>query len=130
MATLKFIPNTVSKKSAAESLTMEDIPQDVRDDVEGAYAALKTQPGRFAAEFATLAELTTYVSQVTAYCALRMVDGKPAPIRFRKSPTRGLKPTQMEFRITDLKTEAEQTTDEIRDAVDAVKTEARKTPAK
>ncbi len=135
MATLQFIPNAVSKSSAAAQLTMADVPQEVRDDVEAAYKALKTNPGRFRVEFPTLAELNTYISQIQAYCSLRVVDkdgnptdsadGVSAPIRFRKSPSRGLKPTQMDFRITEVQTENEKTTEEIRDAADAVKDAAK-----
>lgn len=121
MAVLQFIPNNVSKSSNGVQLSIEDIPEDVRKDVEEVYTTLKTNPGRMRAEFATLAELNTYIAQVTAYCALR-----PAgEIRFRKSPTRGLKPTQMDFRITDKLTPNEQTTEEIQQATEAVKVAAK-----
>ena len=122
MANLVFIANTASKGSTGVTLELEDIPQNVREEVEQAYEALKTNPGRFRAEFASLAELTTYVSQVTAYCALRPAGA----IRFRKSPTRGLPPTTMDFRITELATPNEQATEEVRTAVENVKTAAAK----
>ena len=113
MANLTFIPNAVSK--ADTGLTLEDIPQDVRDDCEEVYAALKTNPGRMRVAFDTLAELNTYIAQATAYCRLR-----PAgPIRFRKSPTRKLPATTMDFRITDLQTENEEVTEGIRNATEA-----------
>jgi len=113
MALLKFIPNTPAKGSAG--LALEDIPDEVRKDAEEVYETLKTNPGRMRVEFATLAELNTYITQLTAYCKLR-----PAgPIRFRKSPTRDLPPTAMDFRITDLATPNEQVTEEIRQATAA-----------
>ena len=122
MANLTFIPNASSKGSAGLSLTMDDIPEDVRNDVEEVYKALKTNPGRMRVSFATLAELNTYIAQVTAYCQLR----PEGEIRFRKSPSRGLPATTMDFRITDKQTPAEETTEEIREAVTAVKATAAK----
>jgi hypothetical protein len=122
MANLKFIPNAVSKSSGGVQLSLEDIQADVRQEVEEVYETLKTNPGRMHAEFATLAELNTYIAQVTAYCALR-----PAgEIRFRKSPARGLKPTEMHFRITEKQTPNEKVTEEIQTATEAVKTSAKK----
>jgi hypothetical protein len=123
MANLQFIPTT-SNKSGPTLLTMDDVPQSVRDEVEEVYTVLKANPGRMRAAFDTLAEMNTYIAQVKAYCDLRPAGA----IRFRKSPTKGLKPTEMEFRITDLQTENEKTVADINDAVDAVK-DAAKAPA-
>lgn len=121
MAQLQFIPNATSKSSASASLTLEDVPTEVRTEVEEVYKTLKTNPGRMRAEFTTLAEMNTYIAQVQAYCALR----PEGAIRFRRSPSRGLKSTQMDFRITDLKTENEETTEGIQTAVENVKAAAK-----
>jgi hypothetical protein len=122
MANLTFIPNAVSKSSGGVKLELEDIPQDVRTEVEESYETLKTNPGRLRATFDTLAEMNTYIAQVTAYCALR-----PAgELRFRKSPTRGLPATTMDFRITEKQTPNEKTVEEIGTAVEAVKAAAKK----
>lgn len=120
MATLVFIPNT-TKSAAVSQLTLEDIPQEVRENVEEVYETLKTNPGRIRVEFPSLGELNAYVAQVTAYCALR----PGGAIRFRKSPTRKLPATTMDFRITDLQTENEETTAGINDAVENVKSAAK-----
>lgn len=122
MANLVFIPQT----GAASTVQLKDIPEDVKTNVEETYELLKTSPGRVHAEFPSLGELNAYVALVKAYCALREVDGKPAPIRYRKSTTKGLPPTQLDFRITDLLTDNEQTTEDIRDGVKAVTTAAKK----
>jgi hypothetical protein len=122
MANLQFIPQAASKSAGQPMLTLDDVPDGVRKEVEEVYETLKTNPGRMRAAFDSLAELNTYISQVKAYCDLRPAGA----IRFRKSPARNLKPTEMEFRITDLQTENEKTTEEINNAVDAVKATAKK----
>lgn len=122
MAQLRFIPQANPKSGSNVTLTLDDVPQEVRDDVEEVYKTLKTQPGRMAVEFDTIAELNKYVAQVKAYCDLRPAGA----IRFRKSPARNLKSTQMEFRITDLLTENEEITEGIREATENVKTAAKK----
>lgn len=132
--TVKFVPH--ASPSAIPTLALDAIPQDVRDEVEEIYAALKANPnGRMRAEFSTKDEALAYQTQATAYCALRTVAVKnedtgkveivAAPIRFRKSPTKGLADNVLEFRITDLKTENEEKTEAIRDAVNAVKDAAK-----
>lgn len=95
---VKFVP-TASASNTTAVLTLEDIPQDVRDEVEEIYNALKTNPnGRMRAEFDTKEELAAYTTQVTSYCQVR----PGGVIRFRKSPTKGLPETAMDFRITDV----------------------------
>lgn len=125
---LVFVPSAAP--SGVPQLKMEDIPQDVRDECEEVYAALKANPaGRIHATFDTPDELNQFVTQVNSYCALRMVDGKPAPIRFRRSPTKNMPKNEMDFKITDLVTKSEQETQDIRDGVDAVKAAAAKPAA-
>jgi len=118
MANLKFIPQANPKSVSNVSLTLDDVPDDVRQEVEEVYTTLKTQPGRMRADFESLAELNKYIAQVKAYCELRPAGA----IRFRKSPSRGLPNTSMEFRITDPLTDNEQTTEEIRQATEKAKT--------
>lgn len=126
---IKFIP-AVNAAATGAGYSLEDIPQDIKDEIEEMYAALKTRDGRFQVAFDTKAELAEYVAMVTAYCAQRLVDGNAAPIRFRKSPTKGLPETTMNFRITDVQTENEKATEAVRDATDAVKEAAKDaTPA-
>lgn len=121
MATLTFIPNAQSKGTASAGMSLDDIPQEIRTDVEEVYTALKTNPGRMRVNFDTIAELNQYIAQVTAYCNLRP-EGK---LRFRKSPTRNLPATTMDFRITDVPPD-EAVTDGIRQDVEAVKAVAAK----
>lgn len=117
MADLKFIPN-----GADTEMALEDIPDEVRNDVEETYALLKRQPGRVSVSFPSEGELNKYVNLVKAYCKVR----PGGEVRFRKSPTRNLAKTTMEFRITDLKTEDEEVTEGISTSVDNVKAAAKK----
>lgn len=112
--TLKFIPATTA--SGSTLLNLADIPQDVKDQTEEVYEALKTNAGRMLVTFETEAELNLYIRQVTSYCAQRMVDGKPAPIHFRKSPTRNQPKNEAHFRITDVPTKNEADSKAINDA--------------
>lgn len=123
--TLTFVP-TATPNSVA-SLALEDIPEDVRKEVEEIYATLKTNPnGRIRARFDDKAELNTFVTQVTSYCNLR-----PAgPIRFRKSPTKGLPDNEMDFRITEVQTENEKITEEVREATAKANEASGNAPAK
>lgn len=122
MANLVFVPNATSAAKQSSMIDLADIPDDVRKDAEEVYAALKTSPGRMRVEFNSIAELNTYIAQISAYCKQR----PEGEIRFRKSPARKLKATEMEFRITDLLTKDEKETEEIRTATDNVKTAAKK----
>ena len=130
MANLKFIPN-VKGTGDSGSMTLDQISDEVKNDVEEVYKALKANPGRMAVEFPSVGELNAYLTQVKAYCELRPIE-LGGPVYFRRSPTpklspknpNGLKPTQAEFRITD-KTENEVATEEIRTAVDNVKDAAK-----
>lgn len=108
---IAFVPTTSSSVTALVAL--EDIPQDVREEVEQAYTALKSGAvGRFRAKFDSPEELRVYVTQVTSYCEQR----PEGAIRFRKSPSKGLPPNVMDFRITDLLTPNEVITQDIREA--------------
>lgn len=101
-------------------IPLDRIPQEIKDEVEEIYAALKTNPnGRMRAEFDTKVELLTYHAQIVAYAALRPVE-LGGPIRVRRTPTKGLPDTIMDYRITDLLNEKEKETEAIRAAVAAV----------
>lgn len=114
---VRFIPTAGTGGKAL--LPLDSIPDEIKKEVEEIYETLQTHDGRMFVDFDTVAELEEYVLQVTSYCTNRMVDGKPAPIRFRKSPAKGQPKTAMQYRITDL---AEPNgTEEIREAVEAVK---------
>lgn len=115
--TLVFVAAQTQQWGSAPAIPVEEIPQDVIDDVEETYKGLKANPqGRIRATFDDPAEMALFVRQVVSYCAQRTIDGVPAPIRFRKSPSKGLTKQQMDYRITDLKTESETATEEIREA--------------
>ena len=118
MANLVFIPTQSGATST--TLSLEDIPQEVRDNAEEVYLALKSNVGRMRVQFETIAELKAYEVQMKVYCKLR----PGGEIRFRKSPTKDLPKTAMDFRITDV-TAGEAATEEIRDAADEVKTAAK-----
>jgi hypothetical protein len=93
-----FVPT--NSGAAGSDLALDEIPQDVRDEVEEVYAFLKANPnGRMRTpEFPSKQAALAWQAMAVAYCKVR-----PAgEIRFRKSPTRGLKDTVIDFRITDL----------------------------
>lgn len=120
MATLSFIPAT--KSTTSNEMSLEDIPDEIKNDAEEVYALLKTNPGRVSVTFPSAGEAEKYVNLMKAYCRVRP-DGE---VRFRRSPTRKLPAGTVEFRITDLQTEEEATTADIRQSVDAVKAAAKK----
>lgn len=122
--TLLYVPNATGS-SPAVTLTVDDIPAEIRQEVEDIYAQLKANPnGRIRAEFEDLAELRQYTRHVTAYCSLRPAGA----LRFRKSPARGLPENVMDFRIADPLPEREATTEGIRESVKAVKAAAKAAP--
>jgi len=129
MARLTFTPiqQTSSASNAGNGLTLLDIPQDVRDDVEEVYAYCKANPtARMRTpEFADKNAALAWQTLATAYCALR----PNGAIGFRRSPTRGLAENVFDFRIKDLPDP--NATNAVRDAVEAAKaTGALKAPAK
>ena len=121
MANLVFVAQA-KPASASDAIDLADIPEEIKSEVEQVYEALKTNPGRFHVEFQDVATLNKYVAQVQAYCAQRPAGA----IRFRRSPVKGQKANVMDFRITDLKTPNEETTDGINAAVENVKVAAKK----
>ena len=101
---------------AVAPLALDDIPKDIRDEVEEMYAGLKANPaGRFRATFDTVEEMAIYTRHVTSYCTVR----PNGAIRFRKSPSKGLPENVMDFKITDLQTANEVVTTDIRTAAAA-----------
>lgn len=99
-----FIPT--QSNAAGGTLDIDEIPQEVKDEVEEIYAGLKANPaGRMRIEFDTVGELVLYANQVQSYCSQRPTGA----IRFRRSPTKNLPDTAMDFRISDLLPEKEET---------------------
>lgn len=99
---VSYVPTTPDSGSVA-TIPLAEIPADVIAEVEEIYAALKANPnGRMRAEFDTKAELTAYMTQVSSYCRQRTIDGAAAPLRFRKSPTKGLPETTMDYKVGDI----------------------------
>jgi len=98
---VSYVPTAPDRGSVA-TIPAAEIPADVIQEVEEVYAALKANPnGRMRAEFDSKEELHQYMTQVTSYCRQRTVDGVAAPLRFRKSPTKNLPETTMDYRIGD-----------------------------
>jgi hypothetical protein len=87
-----FIPNT----AAGTLIPMDEIPTDVRDDVEEAFKLLSQADGRIRVEFDTKEEKATFSRQAASYCAQRP-EGK---LKFRWSPSKGLPETAGDFRVT------------------------------
>jgi hypothetical protein len=119
-----------SANAKAAPMALEDIPEWVRGDAEDAYAQCKNHPqARLHAEFDSVEDAKLYMRMLSAYCQNRP-DGKGgvAPIRFRKSPTRNQPDHIIDFRVTDLLTENEKQTEDIRTAVKAVKAAAAPAP--
>lgn len=75
---------------------LDEIPADVKKFVEDTYAAQRKTPGRTRVEYDTADEMALDFKLMADYCAQR-----PAGIlKLRKSPSRGLKDTESDFRIT------------------------------
>lgn len=117
---LTFIPVTSGLKTTT-AVPLDQIPDDIKAQVEEVYEALKTNAGRMYVKFNTDQELNTYIAQVKSYCGLR-----PAgTIHFRKSPTRNQPKNEMHFRITDVPEQNAKDNAEINTAVDNVKAAAK-----
>lgn len=96
-----FVPASANGSNA--TLPLDAIPDDVKAEMEEAYTTIKANPGgRIRVEFDNKTELALFHTQGASYCAHRVVDGKPAPLRFRKSPTKNLPDTVMDYRVTDV----------------------------
>lgn len=115
-----FIP-TNTNTAATAWIALDDIPQEIKDEVEAIYTGLKNgAQGRMRVGFDTKDELALYTLQVQSYCAQRP-DGE---LRFRKSPTRknSLPVGHMDFRIGDPRTEDAAETAEQAEATTPVAT--------
>jgi len=106
---LTFVP---AATPSTFTMDLDSIPQDIRDEVEQAYKAIKENRGAIRAEFDSKEELAQFENMVKAYCNLRPAGA----IRYRRSPVKGMPETEMQFRITDLETPEEKATREIRQA--------------
>lgn len=117
-----FVPTT---SPVSASMPLDQIPQEIKDEIEEMYAALKKAEGRFSIGFDTKQEVSEYEKQVKAYCSGRVDTlGKPAPIRYRRSPAKSLPETTIQFRITDIPVASEKATQDIKDAVEKVNADA------
>lgn len=122
---LVFVP-VVQGSAASKWIHIDDVPDDVKAQVEEVYETLKTNPGRMAVAFATKADLLQYIRQVDSYCKQRP-DGA---IHFRKSPVRNQPENEMHFRITDKPTENAADTAAINEAAAKVAEAVKTTPVK
>jgi hypothetical protein len=75
---------------------LDAIPQDVKNYVEEVYERQRKTPGRERAEYDTVDELKNEFKLMADYVAQR----PKGVLRIRKSPTRDLPETTMDFRIT------------------------------
>jgi hypothetical protein len=114
MAQLDFTFIPTQSAASASGVTVDEIPEDVRKDVEAVYAALKANPqGRMRVTFANKTEALQWIAVASTYCKIRT----EGPIRFRRSPTKNLPENVVDFRITDI---PKNDTDAIRDAAAAL----------
>jgi|ERR1700704_425901 len=125
-----FVPAVNMTKGKA-ALSLEAIDPELKAEIEEMYTTGKTNPGgRFRLTFATKADKLQYLTQATAYAALR----PEGAIWVRRSPTAakvyaeaGLsEDTTMDMRVKDLP--EDKGTEAINEAVDAVKAAAVVTP--
>lgn len=123
---IKFVPTVAPGTTAI--LPLDEIPQEIKDEVEDVYKALKDAPvsGNFRVQYDTKQELLSWESMVKAYCEQRP-GGK---VKYRRSPVRGLAPTEIAFRITDINEATEKATKDVKDTKEAAKTSARKARVK
>lgn len=97
---LTFVPNL----SAGTLIPMAEIPDDVKEEMEEAYAQLAGHDGRIRAEFDTKDEATLYCRQAASYCSQRAA----GVLKFRRSPTKGLPENVVDFTVkADLPANAE-----------------------
>jgi hypothetical protein len=89
---MEFIPATV----ATGIIPMDQIPQDVKDDFEGAWKEMQKSEGRMRVSFDTKAEALKWTREMASYAANR----PGGALRFRRSPTKGLPDEVVDFRIT------------------------------
>jgi hypothetical protein len=97
---MTFIP----ANQPAGLLALEDIPEDVKDAVDEAYEAIRSNDGRLRVEFPTKEEAQMFCRQAASYATQR----PEGALKFRKSPTRKLPDNMVDFRITaDLEAQGE-----------------------
>lgn len=115
--TIAYVASASPSPTTATLIPMDELPQNIKNDVEAAYEALKANPqGRFHVSFKDAAEAGQFEAQVKSYCA----QVEP-PYRYRKSPVKNQPPNEIDFRITDPLTPTEAATEEIREATEAAK---------
>lgn len=84
--------------SSGPRIALEEIPEEVKAEVEEIVVALaKTPGGRMHVEFQTPEQLKTYLGQVASYCEYRTPQ-----LYYRKSPQKGLGLTEAMFRVETL----------------------------
>lgn len=122
---ITFVP-TVPKKNASEPIPLADLPDYIGPTVEEAYTALKSNDGNFHVAFDTKQELLQWEKQMKSYCELRIKDSKPAPLYYRRSPTKNPEGA-VNFRITDTPAKNKADTDGIKEAAAKVTAAAKTT---
>lgn len=97
---LTFVPNL----SSGTLIPMDEIPDDVKEEMEEAYTQLSGRDGRIRAEFDTEDEATLYCRQAASYCTQR----EAGVLKFRRSPTKNLPKNVVDFTVkADLPANAE-----------------------
>lgn len=75
---------------------LSEIPKEVKDLVEEAYAKIRKTNGRVRVEYDNADELAQDFRLMAAYCAQRTA----GVLKIRRSPTRNLPDNVMDFRVT------------------------------
>lgn len=87
----------VAKPTTAGQASAVEVPQEVKDDVDGIYAHLTAHPDQEGfAEFDTKAEKNTWMNQARVYCKSRAAGA----LTLRQLPSKHLPENQVRFAIT------------------------------
>lgn len=112
---LTFVPKQTSAPTD-NTVPLEEIPQELRNQVEEVYTTLKQYDGNMHAEFPSKQEMLRWERLVKSYVAQR-----PAgPIHYRRSPVRNQAEGHVNFRITDVPTKNAEVAEGIKEAVKKV----------
>lgn len=88
----------ITIRPAATATATIDVPEEVKKEVEAAYALLLKNPGNEGhAGFETEEERLTWTRQARAYCQTR----DKGALRFRQLPSKNLPDNELRFQISN-----------------------------
>lgn len=87
----------IADTSGSALVPLEQIPEDVQNEVEEAYAYLQKNGGRMRVTFESDEEAAEWFKYAVSYGAARPTGA----VRFRRSPTRNLPDNVFDFRVHD-----------------------------